>query len=75
MTRRLTEHGKGAALVIDDSLLELLGIDFDTDLEVVTDGKRLIVSPLQTNQPGEELLASLERVNLAHHTTLKKLAQ
>jgi len=74
MTKRLIQHGNSAALVIEKPILQLLGIDFDSELEVVTDGKNLIISPVQSKQTESDLMASLERVNKAHGKTLEKLA-
>lgn len=42
---------------------------------LVIDGQNLILSPPEATQAEAELLASLERVNQAHHVTLKKLAR
>lgn len=47
MVKRLTKHGNSMALVIDRPILDLLHIDDDTPLEVTTDGKMLMVAPLQ----------------------------
>ena len=75
MTKRLIQHGNSAALVIDKPILQLLGIDLDSELEVVTDGKNLILSPLKPGQTEADLLASLERVNRTHGRTLEELAR
>jgi antitoxin component of MazEF toxin-antitoxin module len=74
MTKRLIQHGNSAALVIEKPILQLLGIDFDSELEVVTDGKNLIISPLKSKEAESDLLASLSRVNRNHGQTLEKLA-
>ena len=47
MIKRLTPHGNSAALIIDKALLEILHIDMDTPLEIVTDGENLIISPVR----------------------------
>jgi len=47
MTKRLTRSGNSLALVIDRPLLEALGIDADTELELSTDGDVLVVTPLR----------------------------
>ena len=47
MVKRLTRSGNSLALVIDRPLLEELGIDADTDLELSTDGDVLLVTPLR----------------------------
>jgi antitoxin component of MazEF toxin-antitoxin module len=74
MTKRLVQHGNSAARVIDKPILRLLGIDLNSELEVVTDGRSLILSPLKHKETESALLASLERVNKAHGRTLEKLA-
>ena len=48
MVKRLTKHGNSLALVIDKPILDLLNIDQDTPLDIVTDGQRLLVSPVQS---------------------------
>ena len=47
MIKTLTTHGNSAALIIDKPLLEILNIDMDTPLEIVTDGANLIISPVR----------------------------
>ena len=47
MTKRLTRAGNSLALVIDRPLLETLGIDADTELELSTDGDVLLVTPVR----------------------------
>jgi hypothetical protein len=41
LTKKLTRHGNSLALVIDKPILELLGIDENTLLQISTDGKKL----------------------------------
>ena len=45
MVKKLTRHGNSMALVIDKPILELLKITPDTPLELITDGRNLIISP------------------------------
>ena len=45
MIKTLTTVGDGLALVIDQPILDLLNIDSTTPLEVLTDGKGLIIRP------------------------------
>jgi len=70
MIKKLVQHGNSSALVIEKSILELLDITLDTPLEIKTDGKRLILTPVPL-----ELEHSLKRVNAKHGKTLKKLAK
>ena len=73
MTKKLVQHGNSAALILDKPILELLNVTMDTPLEISTDGKSIVISPV-TSHTEAEFLASLERVNARFSTTLSKLA-
>ena len=75
MIKTLTSHGNSAALIIDKALLEILKIDMDTPLEIVTDGENLIISPVRDGAQHERLNQALEKVNARHGKTLKRLAE
>lgn len=45
LVKKLSKHGNSLALIIDKPILELLGIDENTNLEIKTDGERLVVMP------------------------------
>ena len=74
MIKTLTVHGNSAALIIDKPVLELLEISIDTPLRISTDGKSLIISPIDSRDRGARFDAALERVNRNHSRTLKNLA-
>lgn len=44
MKRRLVKTGGGYSLQLEPAIVELVGIDPDLDVELITDGRRLIVS-------------------------------
>jgi antitoxin MazE len=48
MIKKLIAIGNSYGLVIDKSILELLKITPDTELELSTDGTRLIIEPRST---------------------------
>ena len=75
MVKHLTQHGNSAALVIDKAVLRLLRITMKTRLELATDGKNLIISPLRDAKRAARLRAALEAVNRRHGKTLKALAK
>ena len=75
MTKKLIRHGNSAALVLDKAILELLNVRMDTSLEVTTDGKNIIISPLATQKAEATLLDALEKINRKHGTVLAKLAK
>jgi len=74
MIKKLVSHGNSAAVIIDKPILELLGITKETPLEIVTDGRRLIIAPVDTSRRKKKFKTFLEKINKAHGKTLKKLA-
>ena len=75
MVKHLTQHGNSAALVIDKAVLELLHITIKTPLELVTDGKSLVISPLRNAKRASRFRSALEAINRRHAKTLKALAE
>ena len=75
MVKHLTQHGNSAALVIDKAVLELLHITIQTPLELVTDGKSLVISPLRNAKRASRFRSALEAINRRHAKTLKALAE
>ena len=73
MRKRLTAIGNSLGLVIEKPILELLGIDRETELEMTTDGERLIIEPVRTRK--KKVRAAAKRVMGAHDATLRKLAK
>ena len=47
MTKRLTRIGSSYGVIIDKPILELLRFTPDTELELSTDGDRLILKPIR----------------------------
>ena len=75
MVKHLTQHGNSAALIIDKAVLEILRITMKTPLELATDGKSLIISPVRDGKRVARFRAALEMVNRRHAKTLKALAE
>lgn len=75
MVKHLTQHGNSVALIIDRPILALLNITAKTPLEVATDGRSLIVSPIRDAQRERRFRQALETINRRHAKTLKALAK
>jgi len=75
MIKKLVSHGNSAALIIDKPILELLNINMETPLEISTDGKNLIVSPIEDGKREKKFKAAMEKVNKLHGKTLRRLAE
>ncbi len=74
MIKRLTRHGNSMALVIDKGVLDLLKIDDETPLEISTDGKVLIITPVRDEERRRKFEEALEKTNRKYKRTLKRLA-
>ncbi len=74
MIKKLVSHGNSAALIIDRPILELLKVDMETPLEITTDGKNLIISPVESLKREKKFKKALEKVNRFHGETFRKLA-
>jgi len=74
MIKKLSRHGNSLALVIDRGVLDLLEIDDKTPLDISTDGKVLIISPVRDEKRRKEFEAALEKTNQKYGRVLKRLA-
>lgn len=78
MRKNLSAIGNSLGLVIEKPILELLNITRDTELEVTTDGTRLIVEPVREEEAKGRrgrVGAATKRVIKNHGRTLRRLAE
>lgn len=75
MIKHLTPHGNSAALVIDKPILEILNIKMKTPLEITTDGRNLIISPVNDPARERKFKKAMEQVIAKHGKTFAKLAR
>jgi antitoxin MazE len=76
MTKRLRAIGNSAGIIIDKPILELLKITPDTELDLSTDGERLIITPIRTPAARKAAPARAQsRVLRGHDATFRKLAK
>jgi len=75
MIKKLIQHGNSSALIIDKPIMELLNIDFETPLELSTDGNNIIISPVKDKTRLDKLNKSLKSINNKYGPTLRKLAK
>lgn len=74
MIKHLTSHGNSLALIIEKAILELLHITQDTPLEINTDGRNLIISPVEDEKQEKKFRETLAKVNKKYEKTLRALA-
>jgi antitoxin component of MazEF toxin-antitoxin module len=79
MRKHLSTIGNSLGLVIEKPILELLNITKDTELEVVTDGERIIVEPIRSKAQRDEhqrrVATSTKKVVARHQELFAKLAK
>lgn len=75
MVKKLSKHGNSLALVIDRSILDLLGINEKTSLELSTDGEALIVAPVRDKKRKKRFEEALAASNERYGKALKRLAE
>ena len=75
MIKTMIQHGNSSALVIDKPIMELLNIEQNTPLEIVTDGKNIIISPISDTERLDKLTSSLIKINSKFSKTLSRLAK
>ena len=75
MTKRLQAIGNSSGIIIDKPILEILRITPETELEVSTDGERLIVTPVRPLNRKATLARAQARTLKAHEKTFRKLAK
>ena len=73
MKKRLAAIGNSYGVIVEKPILELLSIDKDTELEMTTDGTRLIIEPVRARR--RRVQGAAQRVMDRHAKTLKKLAE
>jgi antitoxin MazE len=75
LMKKLSKHGNSLALVIDRSILELLGIDEQTTLHISTDGRALVVTPSRDKRRRKSFQDALTACNEQYGKALKRLAE
>lgn len=75
MKKNLTVIGNSLGIIIEKPILDLLGIAKETQLEMITDGKRLIIEPIKEEKKADKIKAATRRVMKNHDKTLRELAK
>ncbi|TMA39570.1 MAG: AbrB/MazE/SpoVT family DNA-binding domain-containing protein [Deltaproteobacteria bacterium] len=75
MRKKLVRTGNSLALVLDKELLDELGIEADTLLELSTDGDVMVVSPVRPRRVDERLKKVMARAHERYGGVFRKLAE
>jgi antitoxin component of MazEF toxin-antitoxin module len=74
MVKKLTRHGNSLAFVIEKPILDPLGLDADTPIEVTMDGEALVVTPVHDAKRRKAFEDALGNANRKYGRALKRLA-
>ena len=62
LTKKLSRHGNSRALLIEKPILDLLGIDDETMLQLHTDGESLILTPITNAERSQAIIATGRKI-------------
>ncbi|HSP15304.1 MAG TPA: AbrB/MazE/SpoVT family DNA-binding domain-containing protein [Thermoanaerobaculia bacterium] len=75
MVKKLTKTGNSLALVLDKPLLQQLGIDENTELEISTNGDVLVVTPVRDRARERKIRKAVEKINRRYAGLFKRLSE
>jgi len=75
MIKTLQKHGNSHALVIDKALMEALGIDESTPLQVTLNGTTLVVTPVEVGLGEKDIADAIAELRPKYAGMLKRLAE
>ncbi len=75
MIKTLTKHGNSYAMVIDKPILELLHATPDTEFEIITDGRSLVLTPVRDPAEDKKFEDAVEMIHKRFGNAMKKLAE
>lgn len=75
MVKRLQKHGNSQALVIEKAILDAMGIDSETPLQMTISGNSLIVTPANVGVGREEVARSIAKLRPKYKKMLEHLAE
>lgn len=75
MIKKLQKHGNSRALVIDKALMEALGIDDTTPLQISVSGHSLIVTPVDVGLGRQAIAEAIKDLRPRYGKMLKNLAE
>jgi antitoxin MazE len=73
--KKLTRTGNSVALVLDKPILEQLGLDENSEVEVSTNGDVLVVTPVRDDARRHKLNKILEELDDEYGGVFRRLAE
>ena len=75
MRKALCRHGDSYAPAIDKPILEMLDVTPETEFDIITDGRSLVLSPVRTPEGERRFDEALSRVHQRFGRAMKRLSE
>jgi len=75
MIKKLTRQGNSTALIIDRQLMELMGIDRDSEVKVSVHGRKLVIEPLSDEERALKIKEIQQKALKKNAELFKRLAK
>ena len=75
MRKKLTRTGNSLALVLDKRLLDRVGIDAATTLDVSTNGEVIVISPVRTRRRTARIKGIAAEAHARYGGVFRRLAE
>lgn len=72
MIKKLVQHGNSSALILDKTILQLLGADASSELELVFEGETLMIRRAETKTATTRVYSSDPKTQKAFEKVMKK---
>ncbi len=75
MIKTLQKVGNSHAVVLDKAMLEAMGVDKDTKLQLTLSGNSLVITPVNTGLGAKAVSASMKKLRPRYKKMLESLAK
>ncbi len=75
MIKKLTRTGNSVAIVLDKPLLEQLGLDENSEVEMSTNGQILVIMPKRDSARERKFRKSADKINRKYAGLFKRLSE
>jgi antitoxin MazE len=75
MKKSLTRTGNSVALVLDKNLLEAANLDPNDEVEISTNGRVIVISPVRSSRETKKFERGEERMHAKFAGAFRRLAQ
>jgi antitoxin component of MazEF toxin-antitoxin module len=75
MKKRLTRTGNSVAVVLEKPLLEAVGIEPDSEVEISTNGDVIVITPVRDERRRKKLKKILDELDEQYAGVFRRLAE